>query len=139
MLKYYHGSDVDSINDIYNNGADVTKGGGELGQGFYVGSSMWRASSWAWHQAKKRNKNYGVIEYDINEKGILNLDLLCKNRRSTLQYYRNLKKKKNFKVKLNHDVVWAPIVGMNIKDVYQMKFESEKGQDFINNQNKTIL
>lgn len=48
MLEYYHGSDKKSIYNIYNNGADISKGSGELGQGFYVGSSLWRAFSWAW-------------------------------------------------------------------------------------------
>lgn len=140
-MVYYHGTDANSINAIIKNGVDITRGSGELGQGFYVGSSLWRAFSWAWRKSQdSRQDNYGVIRYEILEKDFLNCDLLCKNRLSATATYENLKKKsKTRSWTSGHDAIWTPIVGKNIQNVYQIKFESQHGRDFINQQNKVII
>lgn len=141
MLTYYHGTEGMYIHPIFSTGATVSRGGGELGQGFYVGSSMWRAFSWAWQKANKNGHSfYGVIEYQIDEVGLFNLNLLCKNRASTELRYAILKQT-NTENSWNshHDAIWAPIVGRGVKDAYQIKFESILGETFINQQNKSIL
>lgn len=138
MLRYYHGSDINSIKLIRTKGADVSLGCGELGRGFYVGSSLWRAFSWAWIKSKRQK--CGVIEYQIDEATFLTLVLLCKNRDSTHVTYNNLKSSGNEKTWVsNHDAIWAPIVGKNVQDAYQIKFESVIGEYFINQQKKKVL
>lgn len=141
MLEYYHGSDKKSIDNIYSNGADISKGSGELGQGFYVGSSLWRAFSWAWMKAQNsKQKDYGVIRYEIPEQDFLKCNLLCKNRASTTKTYENLKKSSQTKKWVSgNDAIWTPIIGKNVQHVYQIKFESKKGEAFINQQKKEIL
>ena len=139
-MVYYHGTDEMSLSLIEQE-AKIDCGRGELGRGFYVGSSLWRAFSWAWHKAnKKGTKSYGVISYEINENKFCNLSILCLNRQSTERKYAWLKKLNLSKRWYsNHDAIWAPLVGGGIKDVYQIKFQSKKGEEFINQQKHSIL
>lgn len=140
MLVYYHGSDEKSIYNICNGGADISKGRGELGKGFYIGSSMWRACSWAWRKSKHSQSKCGVIEYKLDEIKFLGLNILCKNREAMLNLYRNLRKRNSTVFyESKHDAIWAPIVGKNIQNVYQIKLESKKGEVYINNQNKNVI
>lgn len=141
MLTYYHGTDDASAQAIYSTGADIEKGQGELGKGFYIGSSMWRAFSWAWLRAKKEKcSSYAVIEYRIAECDLLKLNLLCLNRQSAVGIFSYLKQTNQKETWMsNHDAIWAPLVGQNIKDSFQIKFESSQGEIFINHQNKTLL
>lgn len=138
-MVYYHGTDAESLNAILKNGVDITRGSGELGQGFYVGSSLWRAFSWAWIKTNGNGirKKYGVIQCTFKDEDFLSLKVLCKNRYSTLGTYRYLKK--------NHwectwvfgcDAIWSPIVGKNVQNAYQIKFEGEKGKFFVNKKMK---
>ncbi len=143
MLIYYHGSDRNSIESIVRNGAVVSKGRGELGKGFYIGSSMWRACSWAWaksQQCKSMCNGYGVIQYKLDEEQFLKLNILCKNRVSAQDLYRRLKRTNATAEWISdNDAIWAPIVGKDIRNVYQIKFESKDGENFINNQKKSII
>lgn len=93
MLIYYHGTTKNAIDAILKNGIDISKGCGELGKGFYVGSSLWRAYSWAWHKSQKNGiaKDYGVIEFQLDEVQLNKLNILCKNTRSTISTYNGLK------------------------------------------------
>ena len=141
MLTYYHGSNADSIRTIYANGASIDFGKGELGKGYYIGSSMWRAFSWAWLKVSQgQSSSYGVIEYQFNENDFHQLDILCLNRRSAERTYDVLQKNNRQKTwTSDHDAIWAPIVGKNVKDSYQIKFESKMGENFINQQKKSLL
>ena len=145
MLTYYHGTDETSAQSIIKNGADITKGGGELGNGFYIGSSLWRAYSWAWQRAQQKTSanskvGYSVIEYNLDESDFLKLDILCLNRNSTMERFVDLKKNNLLcQWQSDHDAIWAPLVGCNIQDAYQIKFESQIGENYINNQKTRIL
>lgn len=140
MLTYYHGTDKTAAENIAQH-IDSQKGGGELGQSFYIGSSAWRAHSWAWLKAKR---NYAVLKFEIDEEAFLSLKLLCLNRRRTQNDFAQRKKAQdeNSYVYANADAVWAPIVGKNVKDAYQIKFqggEGSPGEQFINDQSKTQI
>lgn len=140
MLVYYHGSDQKSIYNICNKGANISKGGGELGQGFYIGSSMWRACSWAWRKANEGKKDYNVLVYEIDDINLKNLKIVRWGRRKTLEEYKKRKKERTTETWISgNDAIWAPIVGGNIRDVMQIKFESDAGQNFINQQKHTLL
>ncbi len=141
MLIYYHGTTKNAIDAILKNGIDISKGCGELGKGFYVGSSLWRAYSWAWHKSQKNGiaKDYGVIEFQLDEVQLNKLNILCKNTRSTISTYNGLKQCDTTQYWIsNHDAIWAPIVGKNIKNVFQIKFESEHGKQFIQQQKQVL-
>lgn len=141
MLAYYHGTTKDAIDVILKNGIDISKGRGELGRGFYIGSSLWRAYSWAWHKSQKNGnaKGYGVIEFQLDEVQLNRLDILCKNTQSTRNTYVFLKRKNLTQCwTSNHDAIWAPIVGGNITNVFQIKFESEPGRQFIQQQTRVL-
>lgn len=136
MLTYYHGTTKSDAEAILNNGIDLSMGSGELGQGFYVGSSLWRAYSWAW--SKARTREYRVIEFQIDEKQLNELNLLCKNRRSTQDLFARLQEKYTAReYRSGCDAIWAPIVGKDIQNVYQIKFENSKGIGIL--QQKKIL
>lgn len=139
MLTYYHGTTRPAAEAIIKN-IDVSKGCGELGQGFYIGSSLWRAFSWAWNKAQKEGAEYRVIAFQIDEKQFGQLDILCQNTQSTRETYKRLKQSDlTTHWTSHHDAIWAPIVGQNIKNVYQIKFESVHGEYFINKQKKYML
>lgn len=145
MLTYYHGTDEKSANSILQNGADINRGGGELGMGFYIGSSLWRAYSWAWQRSQeKSNANskigFSVIEYKLDESKLHDLDILCLNRMSAEKRFSYLKTNNcENQCASGHDAIWGPLVGGNIRGVYQIKFESFTGQNYINQQDKQLL
>ena len=141
MLVYYHGADAASINAIMSSGVDINRGSGELGKGFYVGSSLWRAFSWAWMKAHKNGQDdYCVIRFEFSETDFLKCKILCKNRSSALYTYNKLEEQSHTRSWTSgHDAIWAPIVGKNIQNVYQIKFESVNGQNFINEQKREII
>lgn len=135
-MKYYHGTSARAIASMLPGKIDTTCGyGGELGLGFYIGSSLWRAFSWGWMNAKT---NCQVIEFTLDEVQFLNLNLLCKNRQSTLASFHNIKQSGNYKKIYDVDAIWAPIVGQNIQNTYQIKFE-KNGEKYINSQPYNIL
>ena len=136
-MKQYHGTDSLAAKEISTGKIDITKGGGELGRGFYVGDLMHRAFCWAWHKAQH---DYAVVEFVINDEDFLKLDILCLDRRkaSDLKYEIKRNHQQRFFV-FGQDVVWAPIVGQDIPHSNQIKFESAKGQSFINYTTKYII
>ncbi len=140
MLVYYHGSDLKSLNNICNKGANINKGRGELGKGFYIGSSMWRACSWAWRKSNKGQNDYNILIYEIDDVNLGNLKIIRWGRRKTQEEYKRRKKEHTTRTWISeNDAIWAPIVGGNIRNVMQIKFESNAGQTFINQQNHTLL
>ena len=52
-MEQYHGTDKKNALDIINGKLSVSKGGGELGQGFYAGDINYEAHNWAWHKYGK--------------------------------------------------------------------------------------
>src|SRR5574344_1855501 len=70
----YHGTTVVASQNIVKGAIDVSMGGGELGQGFYTGTYIWEAKSWA---RMKHNSN-AVVEISVSENIFyqLNIELL---------------------------------------------------------------
>lgn len=68
-MIYYHGTDATSALTIASHKIDVTKGGGELGQGFYVGSLLHKAFAWAYNKSSKQKGK--VVEFNINDDDFL--------------------------------------------------------------------
>lgn len=132
MLTYYHGTDSQSAASIIAHvNLPTRRRKAEMGDGFYVGSSCWRASAWAWHKA---NIDYKVVRFLIKEIPFLKLHVKVMNRAEVLTFWNNKRKRK-----LECDAAWGPLVGGHIKDTLQIKFESPLGINFINKTNKVIL
>lgn len=139
-MIYYHGTDATSALTIASHKIDVTKGKGELGKGFYVGNQMHRAFAWAYH---KNPKNYNVVRFVIDAEALLQLDIIFVDREYAEKEWAKMKSEDYEKTEENyeyhHDAVWAPVIGGNIDNMNQIKFESQKGESFINNAPAEIL
>jgi hypothetical protein len=116
---------------------DVTRGGGELGRGFYTGENISLAAS----LAKGRFSSNGVvIQFDIDNSEYIKLNIRIINRRRyVFHHWRSLIRRSLANIYLfNCDVVCAPIAVIDFS--YQYKFESRLAQDTINNHSvKQIL
>lgn len=134
-MKYYHGTSAGSANNICSH-IYAKYGRGELGTGFYVGNSLWRAYSWAWHKTK--GKDYAVVEFSIDVTTLFQLNILALNRKKGRKIW-NSWKKKNEPHLLHRDAVISPILGGQIYDAIQIKFESGKAETYINKTPKKIL
>lgn len=127
-MEMYHGTSVQAAEDIEENGVDVTKGGGELGQGFYVGDLMYKACAWAWN---KYTEQPAIIRYQINDEEFVQQDVLCLSREAAKRKRFEIKKKNSKRShKFNVAAVWAPVVGIDVENFNQIKFE-KKGKKFI--------
>lgn len=132
----FHGTDTTSANSIVKK-IDVTKGGGELGRGFYVGENIALAASLA---KGKFGSNSKVVKFDINDSEFIKLDIKTLNR--TQYVYRTwqslLRRNKAFSHLYNTDVICAPFATINFS--YQYKFETPLAETVINTHSiKTIL
>jgi len=138
---WYHGGANASAQQIVASNIDTQLGGGELGQGFYVGNYGHVASAWARHVAK--GKDPTVVELKVANFRESNLQ---KRELSWLRAKEILIMITKANVRRTHvlgfDVVAGPIVGKNFKDTpTQLKWEGNKSATFLNsvNINKKII
>lgn len=135
----YHGTSSTSANDIVGSPAniDVTKGGGELGRGFYLGENLALAASLA---KGKFGENGVVIRFDIDDSAYVRLNTKILNSRQYIYrlWQSLITRKKAFQHLFGFDVVCAPFATIDFS--YQYKFESKNAQDTLNNDStKKIL
>ena len=84
-------------------------------------------------------KEKNAIRCYLDEDKFLSLRLHCLNRQTTLDNYGERKRCNNTQdyEYSNVDAVWAPIVGRNVHDAYQIKFQNtECAKVFINQTTK---
>lgn len=138
-MKLYHGTEKKFSNLVMSipNQIDRTKGGGELGMGFYAGDNLAMAAIFA--KGKYGNSNASVIEFDIDKTEFSKLDMkLVKTRKTVFDIWTKiLESKKRHKYLYNTDVVVAPFATIEV--AIQYKFESEKAEKFINKMNKSLI
>lgn len=135
----YHGTDRTSANNIVGppSNIDVTRGGGELGRGFYLGENIALAASLS---KGKFGANGVVIKFDIDDSSYVRLNTKFLNRR---QYVHRLwqsliRRARAFQHLFNVDVICAPFATIDFS--YQYKFESQDAQNTLNNNStKQIL
>lgn len=135
-MTVFHGTNTTSANSIIKN-IDVTKGGGELGRGFYAGESIGLAAAFA---QGRFPGNYKVVKLEIDDTAFVNLRIKTIKRIEFV--YRTwqslLRRKKAFSFLFNTDVVQAPFATLEFS--YQYKFESSQAETVLNNNCiKTIL
>jgi Protein of unknown function (DUF3990) len=137
-MLLYHGTDKISSNVIQGPpaGVDVTKGGGELGRGFYLGDNMTLAISWA---KGRKKKNASVLEFDINNSTYATLAFKQMGLRAVKHTWRQLKiSGTSHSHTFGFDIVFGPLATNSYAAQY--KFESIAAEALVNNSTvKTIL
>lgn len=125
----YHGTTDLSADELVGGGVDILVGGGELGQGFYLGTFLHVAKAWS----KQKHKSEAVVEFIMKDEDFWGFDIQTLNMLEAIEYrsiIRSLGHTRTFK--FSKDLVWSPIVGGPRIYADQHKWESTKGQDFLN-------
>jgi hypothetical protein len=135
----YHGTNRASANNIVGppSNIDVTKGGGELGRGFYLGENVALAASLS---RGKFGENGVVIRFEIDDSSYVQLITRVLNRRQYVYrlWQSLITRARAFQHLFNVDVVCAPFATIDFS--YQYKFESQNAQTILNNNStKQIL
>src|SRR5258706_89138 len=135
----YHGTHTASANNIVGppSNIDVTRGGGELGRGFYLGENISLAKAIA--VGKHGQANAAVIRFDIDDTDYVQLNVRnIHRRRLVYQLWQSLIKASTEYFHLfNVDVVCGPFATIDFS--YQYKFESTRAQATLNNSMKQII
>lgn len=131
-MKVYHGTNKKSKKDILGPpvNIEVKKGGGELGQGFYVGENLSLAIAWA----KGKHKDASVLEIDVSNSKYAQLNVKQLSHRQVLNDWKQIQTlRKRNKHKYNFDVVFGPLATNPY--AVQYKFESETAGYLLNQSN----
>jgi len=125
----FHGTSAEFANDIVNGSVDTSTGGGELGQGFYLGTELYVAKAWA----KQKFNSETVVEFKMNEEDFLDFDIEALDVPEAIEHRKSIKARRLQRSYLfGKDLVWAPIVGGPKLYCDQEKWESNKGQNHLN-------
>jgi len=134
-MKYYHGTNKKHDQEIIGPPPqiDVSKGRGELGQGFYVTSEPWIAKSWA--VGKHGISDASVIEISFEGKEIevmqMNSHILA-TQNDVIGNWIGLERTKRTKTfKFGKDIIDAPFATLD--SARQYKFESKNAERILNN------
>ena len=132
-MKVYNGTDKKAAASIVAGNIRVDLGGGELGRGLYVGNLSYMAFNWAAIIHGKKNK--AVVEFDINDQDLDNNNTVKNlNRQEATNKRSEIKRLNKTRIYLfNHDIIKAPIVGVDVDNFNQMTLESKKAENYINN------
>jgi hypothetical protein len=130
-MVVYHGTEQASASAMIGplSKVDVTKGRGELGRGFYVGSEIALSAA----LARGRHKaNPSVLKLTIEDEEFVRLDILTLNKvERVLQLWRRLVAEHRTTMhQFGVDVVAAPFA--TIEYGHQYKFESLRAQHLLN-------
>jgi hypothetical protein len=129
-MDYFHGTDAATAAKLKSGNVDVSKGGGELGMGFYTGEWLWVAKTWA---ANRHKKDGAVVAFALADDEYLNLEPLLLSRTDALNERKNIKASNSTRTHtFNVNVVWSPIVGTTRVDADQHKFESKIAEKLLN-------
>lgn len=109
---------------------DISLGKGELGKGFYTGSSIALAAIWAYSRFQDQGE---VIEFDIPKSEFVKLrGKTIKKKSSLISLWSKLKNSKKDKSYIaGYDYIIAPFATIE-ETGFQLKFESIKSQNCLN-------
>lgn len=134
----YHGTNEDNAAIIIGPppGLDITVGKGELGKGFYTGSSIALAAIWAQNRYKEKGV---VIEFDIPKDKFVQLKgLVVKTTMEVVDNWNTLKAgKETTTYEFGYDYIIAPFATIEHTG-NQYKFESKKAENELNTSSKTL-
>lgn len=134
-ISKYHGTTQQIANELQKGMIDHTRGGGELGQGFYMGDQLWVAKSWAHN---RHGNDSAVLRVDIPDPNFNALSLELLSRTEALALRKEIKSMNATRSYVHgFDVVWSPIVGTTRVEADQYKYESKNGEDLLNSSSCT--
>ena len=131
-MNLFHGTDRNGADTLQGppTNVDVTRGGGELGQGFYLGDNLTLAISWA----KGRYRNPGVLDFEINNQQYAQLSFKRLTHQNVLRTWQQLRRMGVHRTyTFGDDVVYGPLA--TIPYAAQYKFETPAAQTVLNNSN----
>lgn len=130
----YHGTSKEKSFSVIK-GIDLSLGRGELGKGFYTGTSIAMAKIWA---KQRFGSNGVVIEFEIDKSKFVLLEgHVIGSRKGVLIFWNKLKENKTTTSHtFGKDYVIAPFATNDVG--HQIKFESKKAAEELNNSKKVI-
>lgn len=131
----YHGTSQADANQIVRNGVDVTSGGGELGQGFYLADQLAFAVAWARGRHGPTGK---VVQFDVVNSDYARLNVLSVGRLRVCSTWVQLKlTRRTHSYLFGADVVYGPIC--SYPHLTQHKFESPSAGTLLDRSTPTVL
>lgn len=128
-ISTYHGTAKSHADDLVKGNVDATLGGGELGQGFYLGTALHVAKAWA----VQMHNSESVVEFSFDDDQFWSFDIESLTEIQTIEYRSIIRVKGLTRTyKFSKDVVWGPIVGGPVVYADQHKWESSRGEEFLN-------
>lgn len=132
----YHGTSTANATKIRAGNIDVTKGGGELGQGFYTGERLWLAKQWATGRYDSRQNN--VVQFDVSDADVQALNIQIYDGRSATLIRGNIRRSGQTRTyNFGYDMIWSPIVGKETITCDQHKWESLRAETLLNSASVT--
>lgn len=137
-MNVYHGTNKTSAGSIIGPPAnvDVSKGKGELGQGFYTGENIALAAAWA---KGRYSTSSAVLKIEIDDTAYIRFRTKVIPRREVVfrLWQSLLKRKKTHCHVFGFDVILAPFSTLDFS--YQYKFESKLAENVLNHSNIQLL
>jgi len=131
ILQLYHGTTDEFSQELVTKAdpVDRTKGGGELGMGFYLGDNLAMAIIFA---NGRYGPNGGVVEFDIDKREFakLNHHMVKFRQKVYLKWKWIIAQGKRFTFTFGKDVIMAPFATVEI--CIQYKFESVRAEKLVN-------
>jgi hypothetical protein len=129
-IPKFHGTSKATANHLQQGNIDPALGGGELGQGFYLGDQLWAAKAWAYNRHKE---NAGVLKVEVPDSGFNSLTIELLSRVEAISLRRSIKAIGGTRTYVHgFDVLWSPIVGTTKVEAEQYKYESLMSTDLLN-------
>jgi len=129
-ISKFHGTSKQTASNLKLGNIDRTLGGGELGQGFYLGDLLWVAKTWA-HNRHGNDSAVLLVEVPDTSFNALSIELLSRTDALTLR--KKIKAGNATRTYVHgFDVLWSPIVGTTSIEADQYKYESQQGTDLLN-------
>ena len=130
--SWYHGTSRNDAKFIMNNSIDVTCSGGELGQGFYMGNFLHEAKAWAFQKNKKHNAKSSIVVFNV--KPWISFKYGYIGTKRAIKIYKKSKNQNNHRAYLyNYDLVHSKVIGIDRYNFEQLKWETTKGENYLNN------
>jgi uncharacterized protein YneR len=103
--------------------------GGELGQGFYLGTALHVAKAWA----KQMHDSESVVEFQIDDDDFWDFDIKSLTKIEALEFRVTIRAARQTSTyKFSKDIIWGPIVGGPKVYSDQHKWESSNGEAYLN-------
>jgi hypothetical protein len=133
-LEVFHGTWIHVAQDLVDGKVDVTRGGGELGRGFYTQDELYNAMAWA-YRVTGGIKAAAAAGFEMLEEDFYALNPLCLTYDQALEKRRRIRSQEATRTFLfDRNVVWGPIVGGQSTSLRfdQHKYESTAAQAHLN-------